>query len=82
MHPSWDGKAEVGHKASRHLAMGPFCPCPSRKRKQLELWAMQWSCLFWAGDGISSVDGSDLFLSCSMKHQLGLALGKGEDGSV
>lgn len=76
VHPSWDGKEDIGCQASRHLAMGPFCPCPSCKRKQLEMCATQWSSLF------SSVDGSDLFLPCSMKHQLGLARGKGEDGSV
>lgn len=55
---------------------GPFCPCPSRKGKQLELWAAQWLCLFWAEDGISSVGGSDVFLPCNMKHQLWLAWGE------
>lgn len=40
------------------------------------MWATQWSSLFWAEDGISSVDGSDLFLPCSMKHQLGWHWGR------
>lgn len=80
--PLVGGREVVGCEASHHHLMCPFCPCPSHKGKQLELWAAQWLCLFWAEDGISSVGGSDLFLPCSMKHQLWLALGKGEDGSV
>lgn len=80
--PCGMAKKMLSAKHHVHLTVGPFCPCPSHKRKQLELWAAQWSCLFWAADGISSVDGSDLFLSYNMKHQLGLAMGKGEDGNV
>lgn len=80
--PRVGGGEGVGCKASHHLLVGPFRPCPSRKGKQLELWAARWLCLFWAEDGISSVGGSDLFLPCNVKHQLRLALGKGEDGSV
>lgn len=80
--PLVGGREGVGYEPSHHLLMGPFCPYPSHKGKQLELWAAQWLCLFWAEDGISSVGGSDLFLLCNVKHQLWLALGKGEDGSV
>lgn len=80
--PLVGGREGVACKASHHLLMGPFCPCPSRKGKQLELWAAQWLWLFWAEDGISSVGGSDLFLPCNVKHQLWLVLEKDEDGSV
>lgn len=77
----WVAGKGLGVKHHITSFTGPFCPCPSRKGKQLELWAAQWLCLFWAEDGISSVGGSDLFLPCNMKHQLWLALGRGEDES-